>query len=270
MEKTDFKTQKQSQNKTIFFKGLLAGLLLTPMLSLAQSFTASGSSSGGSSWSARVQGREGSRWTLQDWLAQKQRNNLMDQWLAMNSPSPFEFYLSGGYKSYDSQKDQLAKTAHSTESGYAAAYAQAVGLISEYENNTSENLNDVTGALSIRILGNSLQTTSLTLNVGQRTRQFIDNSQNETARNLFGEVTLQAYLTHYFGILGSYRQYSPYHNSDVGDVSGTLVEGGLFIDFKALRVYGKWSDDLQIDKASDGTKTEYKRRGIKSGITIFF
>ena len=257
----------KSQIKTIFFRAFASVLIFSPLIVKAQS--RGGSSSG---WGQRAQAREGSRWTLQEWLAQKQRNSLMDQWLMMNSPSPFEFYLSGSYDSYQFQQDQLAKTSHTSYSGSAAAYAQAVGLTGEYENNMAENYTDVTGMLSIRLLGNSLQTTSLTLHVGQRTRQYDDPVQNqrETIRNLLGEVSLQAYMTRYFGLMGTYRQYLPTHDSTLGDVSGTLVEGGLFIDFKGLRVFGKWTDDTQVNKASSGTKTEYKRQGIKSGITIFF
>ncbi len=261
--------QKKSlkPQQVLFGIFLFSTFLITP---LVQAQYSSGGGSGGYGWSSRAEARASSRWTLQEWLAQKQRNNLMDQWLLMHSPSPYEFFLSGAYWSYDSQIDQQPKVSHTSLVGSAAAYAEAVGITGEYQNNVAENYNDVAGMLSLRILGNSLQTTSLTLHAGQRTRQYIDNNQKETVRNYLGDISLQAYMTHHFGIIGTYRQYLPSHDSVLGDISGTLVEGGLFIDFKGLRIFGKWHDDLQVNKSPAGVKTEYKRRGIQSGLTIFF
>ncbi len=37
--------------------------------------------------------RETKRWTLQEWLETKERNRMMDLWLAVNSPSPYEAML---------------------------------------------------------------------------------------------------------------------------------------------------------------------------------
>src|SRR5690606_14405391 len=42
--------------------------------------------------------KESSRWTLEGWLAQRDRMRLMDLWLALHSPSPYEFYLGGEYR----------------------------------------------------------------------------------------------------------------------------------------------------------------------------
>ena len=251
---------------------LAAFIALFPAITTAQSGGGGGSFGGGSrsGWGQKAQAREGSRWTLQEWMAQKQRNSLMDQWLVMNSPSPFEFSLLGASNSYQYQKDQLARESHSSKSGAFSAYAQSIGLTGEYENNTDENLSDVTGLLNVRILGASLQTTSITLSIGQRTRQFIESSQNESVRNIVGQLSIQAYFTKYFGLSGSYRNFFPATNATVGEVSGTLIEGGLFIDFSGLRIFGNWSDELQTNQATTGTKTEYKRQGIKSGLVIFF
>ena len=263
-----------SQIKTVL---LGVWFVMLSGLTWAQSSGGSTSPSSESSfgeWSARANSRESSRWTLQSWLAQKQRNSLMDQWLSMNSPSPFEFYLKGGYSSYQSRKDQNVKKDYASYSGAVGAYAQAVGITAEYENNLNEHYSDVVGMLNIRILGNSLQTTSITLHGGQRTRQFSDSTViptiSETVRNTFGQITLQSYFTRYFGIIGSYRGYIPTKNSSVGEVSGTLTECGIFLDFKGLRIYGNWYSDLQTNKADTGIKTKYDRTGLKSGIQIFF
>ena len=88
-------TQK-SQNKTIVSALLFTAILLAPLITTAQAGGSRGGSFFGSGTpSKKSQAKEGSRWTLQEWMAQKQRNSLMDQWLMMNSPSPFEFFISG-------------------------------------------------------------------------------------------------------------------------------------------------------------------------------
>jgi hypothetical protein len=258
----------RSQIKSIAPCLLFALVVGFPKLLKAQS--SNGGGGGRGTWGQRAQARESSRWTLQEWLAQKQRNNLMDQWLMMNSPSPFEFSIGGASNSYQLQKDQLAMVNHSSTSLAASAFAQAVGLTGEYENNLSEKLSDLSGMLSLRVLGSSLQTTSITLHAGQRTRSYLEGTERESVRNLFTQLSLQAYMTKYFGIFGAYRQYYPTDHSSLGSVSGHHIEGGLFIDFGGLRIFGNWSDELQENKATSGTKTQYKRQGLKSGLVIFF
>ena len=250
----------------------LVALFILQFSILTNAQSGDGLFGGGSkgSWGQKTQAKERSRWTLQEWMAQKQRNNLMDQWLSMNSPSPFEFSLLGASNSYKFQKDLEAKKSYSSYSGAFSAYAQAVGLTGEYENNLKEELSDVTGLLNVRILGSSLQTTSITLHVGQRTRQYLEAGEKESVRNIVGQISLQAYFTKYFGLQGSYRNFFPADHSTLGEVAGTHVEGGLFIDFQSLRIFGNWSDELQVNQSTAGVKTKYKRQGIKTGLVIFF
>ena len=59
------------------------------------------SSSSNSNFLERAQKRAASRWTLSEWLAQKEKNKLMDMWLAMNSPSPYEFMLGAANNNYE-------------------------------------------------------------------------------------------------------------------------------------------------------------------------
>ncbi len=271
MEKQASHSSPKSQIKTTLFSALILGAVLQfSTLANAQSDGGGGSGSLGGSWGKKAQAREGSRWTLQEWMAQKQRNSLMDQWLSMNSPSPFEFALLGASNTYDFQKNLEAKESYSTYSGSFSAYAQAVGLTGEYENNVEENLNESTGLLNLRILGNSLQSTSITLHVGQRTLQYYELTEKVTVRNVVGQISLQAYLTKYFGLSGSYRHFFLTDHSSLGEVAGTLVEGGLFIDFKGLRIFGSWNDELQVNQSTTRVKTKYKRQGIKTGLVIFF
>jgi hypothetical protein len=216
----------------------------------------------------RASKREGSRWTLTEWLAQKERNKLMDMWLAMNTPSPYEFMIGSSYNSYKTTKN-LVSTEYTTYNSELQAYAKFFGLGLEYENRNSENENDFSGMLNIRLLGNSIQSTHLSIHYGQRTRTISDVTATSLLRNQFGQVSLQLYLNPYFGINGKYRQYLSFNDSTYGDVTGQLTSGAVFIEFKALRIFGEWFEDIQKNTGAS-VPAEIKRNGIKTGIQLFF
>lgn len=228
--------------------------------------------SGGYDFTKKAAQRESGRWSLSDWLDIKDKNRLMDQWLSMNSPSPFDFVVGGSYFSYKttSSDTSIAETSNTSYSGEFAAYAQIVGLSGEYENNAAEKYNDLSGLFNLRILGNSIQTTGLTLSYGLRTREMSGTTQTRLSQQ-FAQGELQLYITKYFGFDGKYRYFLPITNDQLGEVKGDYSELGLFIDFQALRVFGAWYKESQKNKipaATDETITD--RTGIRSGIKIFF
>lgn len=194
----------------------------------------------------------------------------MDTWLSMNSPSPYEFMLGGSYNSFQTQvQDSGAISSHISYAGELAAYAQFIGIQGEYENNTEEGYNDLAGILNIRLLGNSIQNTAFTIHYGQRTREQSGAAGRLTQQ--FGQVSLQVYLTKYFGVDGKYRHFLPTNTEPLGDVEGNVSEAGLFLDFKALRVFGTWYKESQKTKIPAATiDTVTERAGIRSGIKIFF
>lgn len=254
---------------------ILLALLCTFSLSLITGTTAfaAGGSTGGSprfDFRQKIERKEGARWTLQEWLAQKQRNQLMDLWLGMYAPSPYEFSLSGGYQSYTTSTEPLrSDNSHQSYSGAVAAYATLIGLQAEYENNSQEVYNDLSGSLNIRIIGNAVQGTHVILFAGLRTRT-IDNSGTPILlRNKFIGADLNLYLTKYFGLAGNYRSYLPTDDTTLGTVSGTRSEAGIFIDFAAIRIFGNYFIDKQIETLS-GVNSSVERTGIQSGIKFFF
>lgn len=216
----------------------------------------------------RANKREGSRWTLSEWLAQKERNKLMDLWLAMNTPSPYEFMLGAAYNNYKTTENQTSNE-FTTYHGEVQAYAKFFGLGLEYENRNTESENDLSGMLNIRLLGNSIQSTHLTVHYGQRTRTISEVAPTAILRNQFAQASLQLYLNPFLGINGKYRQYFSFSDPYFGDVTGQLTTGGLFIDFKALRIYGEWFEDIQKNTGASAP-LETKRNGIKTGIQIYF
>lgn len=217
-------------------------------------------------WMKRSESREGSRWTLQGWLAQKERNQLMDIWLAMNSPSPYELSLQAGHDSYlwEQSTPRAAQTVeYTTYRGAFAAYAQIFGLTLEYENNTEEGFNDLSGSLNLRLLGNSIQNTHLNLSFGQRSRENHLALPSRTIQQ-FGDVSLEMHLNRHFGFIGGYRSFLPTNDISGGEISGSISKVGLFIDFGPLRIYGQ-----RVQEISSGI-LQIQRTGIESGIQLFF
>lgn len=222
--------------------------------------------SNGVDFTKRAAAREKTRWSLSDWLEMKNRNQMMDMWLSMNSPSPYEFSLGLLYINNEVLHPVEDKNLPSY-AGEFTAHAQFVGLTVEHENNSREGHSDLTGMFNLRLLGNSLQNTSLTLHYGQLTREL----SGLTLKPQFAQATLQIYISKYFGLEGKYRHYLPFDDISVGEVTGTNTEAGIFIDFKALRIFGSWYDESFQNKIPAGIETDFSRRtGIKSGIKIFF
>lgn len=250
---------------------LLMLLLCLPFRAFAAG--GSGGTGGGSSggFSERASKREGTRWTLQEWLEQRDRGRLMDVWLSMNSPSPFEFMFGGSYNSFTSSVDSpKTENSYYSYSGELQAYAQFIGIGLQHENNVQESMNDLAGMLNIRLLGSSLQNSSLTLHLGQRTRTFSAGGVNNPQRNVFSQVTLQLHLAKVFGIKGHYRYYEPSKNDVLSTtIGGTQTEAGLFIDFKSVRIFGGWFRDVQTNQ-SDTSENSAIREGIRSGLQIFY
>jgi hypothetical protein len=219
--------------------------------------------------------REEKRWTLQEWLETKDRNRMMDLWLALySSPNPYEAMLGGAYKSSTTEVDNPTSQNQTTSGdGYVTAHASIVGITGEYENNVQDKYRDINGMLNLRIFGNSLQNTFLTLHYGQRTRTLEGTATDTDYKNQFGQVSLQLYLMKYFGLDGSYRKYVPATEEKLNqEIWGDLSEAGVFIDFKAVRVFGSWYRDYQVIKSTTGTfdETDTLRFGTKTGIKIFF
>lgn len=247
----------------------LALLLSAPATSLAQSGSSSGSG-GSAGFTQRAEKRAASRWTLQEWLEMKDRNRMMDMWLSMNSPSPYEFMLGGATiwstRTTGTPATEFKFTSHAAE---LAAYAQFVGLNFEYENNAAETKNDLTGMLNIRLLGNSLQNSSLTLHAGQRTRGGQAGGSDYQLRQTMAQVSMQLYFSKHFGLDTKYRSYQKAEDTRGDTVSGDMTEAGLFIDFGAVRIFGAWSQEK--DKSENTlTSSETTRTNLKSGLKIFY
>lgn len=214
--------------------------------------------------------REAKRFTLQEWLANKDRRALMDMWLTINTPSPYEFVVGGALFHHTLDSTSAGAATSKTVDGYSgeiSAYARFVGVSGEYTNNTEEGFNDTTGIFNLRVFGNTVQGSHITLHYGLRTRTANDKSYRLNQQ--FAAGTLQLYLMKYFGIQGNYRKYMPVNEDHFGGTESNELNAGAFIEFGALRLFGDWYQEKQKSK-SNGVESNYDRTGTKIGLKFYF
>src|SRR5438876_445515 len=110
---------------------------------------------------------------------------LMDLWLAIHSPAPYEFFLDGS--------DPVGQVAPGpSESGFngaAAAYVTIFGL--EFDGVSSNHRTSESGAFDLRVFGFHNQATNITLQAGLRS-QSADGA--DAHRNALGGVSMTIYL----------------------------------------------------------------------------
>ncbi len=193
------------------------------------------------------------RWSLSEWLDQRDRIRMMDLWLAMHSPSPYEFFVSAEYQ-----------TGHITDlSNYTAwklalaAYATIFGLEVQHEPSTLATR--TSGLFRLRVFGFHVQSTNLTLHGG---------FQRETRSgvgywNPLAGISFTLYFGKYFGLEALYQHIFPYSSHGLA-TSGDRFEGGAFIDYNFLRFYADY-----LAEGEAGTPAN-SRRGILLGLKAFF
>jgi hypothetical protein len=210
-----------------------------------------------------------SRWSLDQWLKQKQQNRLMDQWLAMNQSSPYEFFVSADGTSIASGNDATGSTQQISNNAVRArfgAYASIVGLEGTYENLPDLNSSSADGAFHVRLLGTSVRSTYLDAHYSLKNR----TENGETIRHQGPGGRLTILLIKTFGISGSFEALLE-STSDRGQKwSGSQTEGEVFIDFERLRVFGRYTKrDDQVTSTSGGVEKRV-REGLGAGFKLFF
>lgn len=201
------------------------------------------------------------RWSLSDWLDTRDRMRVQDLWLAMHSPSPYEAYLGG-----DIQFNFLPGLA-STTYGWRvqmAAYATIFGLEGVREQwGTAALPNDVRWSawFNFRFFGLHHQATNLTAHIGVRHTE----NNGDAFRNILVGGEFSLYLAKFFGVRGQYHYLfgsTPY----AGGVSSTAhaVEGGAYLDFSFLRVYGDYFWEPLNRPTSSSIYS-----GIRAGLRIY-
>jgi hypothetical protein len=252
--------------KTLF---ALLSLILISQPIVAQSTGRAGT---GKAWllSKSSEAKAAKRFSLQEWLENKDRRGMMDMWLAINTPSPYEFMFGGSFLQYDkiSTTNNVGVTQrYKSYDGEVHAYATLVGITALYQNNNEEGFSDVTGQFNLRLFGTSTQSSNIILHYGLRTR----TAHNDSYRlnQLYPGITLQIYLMKLFGIYGNYHAYSPITESFYGDTSADELNAGIFIEYGLLRIFGNYYNDRQNSKLN-GIETQLDRKGTKVGLQFHF
>jgi hypothetical protein len=191
------------------------------------------------------------RWSLQEWLDTRDRMRLMDMWLALHTPSPFEFFVGTDYRVTDTAIEGGPKLDPSFRLK-AGAYASLVGLELEHRLGAQSEWQ---GLFGLRVFGYQQQGTHLTLQLGARSREL----SGATLRNATAGADAAVYLTRFFGIEANYRHHFAPTPSALGITGASnALETGGFIDFRFLRVYGQY---FRESGASSG---------IQLGTKLFF
>ena len=191
------------------------------------------------------------RWSLSEWLETRDKMKVMDMWLALHSPSPYEFFFGTQYHFND------GSTKNENLSLRAAAYASIFGLEVQRE---FAPVGETHGLFNARVFGYHAQGTNLTLQAGMRFRD--EPSQH---RNLFAGADMTLYLGRFIGLEGQYRRYFPTIPNHAGaNASGVRLEAQGFIDFKMLRVLAGWMSETE-----EGTLAR-NREAWTGGIRLFF
>jgi hypothetical protein len=196
-----------------------------------------------------------SRWSLAEWLDQRDRMRLMDLWLAIHSPSPYEFYVGTTF-----QNGYLTGGSYASMwNVQAVAYASIFGI--EAQRNFSSYQPNYVLMGHLRVFGRHAQDTNITFEGGAREQ---DIGQDQAWNPLVG-VAISIYINRFFGIDGLYRHYFTATYSG-GAVLGDRYEAGGFIDFKFVRFDGGYFDEYDQVQGLTGIT----RRGPYLGFKIFF
>lgn len=186
-------------------------------------------------------------WNLADWISQRDSMRTRDLWLAMHTPTPYEFYFSGDYRFLSSPMDERDQRVQ------LGAFAKLFGLTFEAENGPKR----LNGLFNFRIFGLYQQGTNITLYAGIRSQ-----SEPIPFRSGIYGASVTLYLHQKGGIETSYRRYLEGTNNTPGvSLSGTQLEANLFLDFSFLRVYGGYLG-TSVDPGQE--------KGYQIGARFFF
>lgn len=194
---------------------------------------------------------------LTDWFAAKEKFRLMDMWLAMHTPSPFEFYLGTDYRLSDDQKDNFPGSSRINFAAYASIFGLEI-------HKTLADGGEFTGLFDLRILGYNVQATNITLQGGIRSQG------SPTYRSATAGVAYTLYLFKPMGIDGFWRHYfSSTPNSSGNTVSGNRFEVGPFLDFSFVRIGGGYFRET-INTESSSSSSDVSHSGAFLGTKFFF
>ncbi len=195
------------------------------------------------------------RWTLAEWLETKNKMRLMDLWLALHSPSPYEFIVSSTFLN----GSQTPGSKYTGGDLSIIAYNSIFGL--EVKGQTKAPDDYWQGVFRLRVFGYHDQSTNITLHGGLRTKQGTVGYRNPLAG-----VSLSIYLAKAFGIDGSWMKIlASTPNASGLEYSGSEWEGGAFLEYQFFRIFGKYYSHSRMAGAMGSSDT-----GFGLGAKLYF
>lgn len=226
----------------------------------------------------KQQEKKNSRWSLAEWMDQKNKNRLMDLWLAQNShTSLYEFYLEANSISIvKSNSLNQNSSVNDSQNALLAAYAGRIGLAAGYLNE-KEDRTRWSGSFNIRLIGRAVQDTHVNLYYGLMGQTNLTQGQSsDYYQNQFAGADLSLYITKNFGVEGKHAKILSAKSSSGNTLEGEISSAGVFIDFGFLRAFGVWKKELQmydggsLPQSTQSTQSTQIREGIGGGIKFFF
>lgn len=216
----------------------------------------------------KIANREATRWTLAGYLAQQERISLMDQWLALNqSANIFEMTVGGAYGRTHHRFPDLGldKTFDDAE-GNLDLYIYLFGLHGRYES-MQGSLKRTSAWASLRLLGTSSQTTSLSAGYGEMWWHDVDFAQDWQLP--FWNADLQLYISRHFGLRGEYVGYFSKTSNQGKKLGGHETRARIFWDLSVFRIFAGYQwQSYTLD--SGGNSYSRSRDGWQSGLELFF
>jgi hypothetical protein len=168
------------------------------------------------------------RWTLSEWLDTRDRMRMMDLWLAIHSPSPYEFFLSGNLQ----LNQGMPQNGAAVDFG---AFVSIFGIETTYETNFDTRWY---GIFDLRVFGYHDQSTNITFQGGLRNSSGIGKAGSYNLNNIFAGVKLNVYIKRYFGIEFLARHFfaTGINASGLG-LGEDRFQAGIFLDYKFLRIF---------------------------------
>lgn len=219
---------------------------------------------------AKSSGKASSQFTLADWLGQKGKASLADQWLALNRAGGgwFEFNPSAAHQSYKVKTTDASGTVSATKDSQkytADMYLSILNLYGEYEK-SSDGIEEYGGAAGLRLFGTSSQSTFIVARYGFLHRQNLVTQ--ERWDNPYVEGQLQLYIIPQFGLNGQYRYFFPRESNQGTRLEGHRVTAGAFVEMGILRVFANYYQ--QPLKLGAGGSVQEDREGYEAGARFYF
>lgn len=210
------------------------------------------------------------QWTLVDWLDEKKKMSLMDQWLALHSGSSwFDLSVSGAAQQLTVRTTNATTHTSTTQNGQQYTmdiYISILNLNGEYQK-TDEPREEYGGAAGLRLFGGSSQSTNLVGRYGWH--RTIDLKTPEQWDNQYAEGALQLYIISAMGLNGQYRYYFPADSSLGKRMQGHRVTAGAFVEFLVFRIYANYFQE-PMEISDKGVVTTRAVDGFDGGLKLLF